>query len=118
MKKFLLIFVALLAVACSDSTGPAPRVTGNWSGTVGSASLTLQLTQTDAAVSGTGAFSGPGGSAAMTATGSYIKPTVSMTLSSPGFEPINITGTLNGDALNGTANGSGFINSAVTLTRN
>jgi hypothetical protein len=38
-------------------------------------------------------------------------------MSSPGFEPMNLSGTLGDTQIQGVLNGSGFVNIAVTLTR-
>ena len=38
-------------------------------------------------------------------------------MTASGFEPMNLSGTLGEDEIDGTLNGSGFVNLAVTLTR-
>jgi hypothetical protein len=68
-------------------------------------------------VSGTGTLSVSGDALALTVTGNYAPPNVSLQMMSPGFEPMNLSGTVSEDEIDGVLNGSGFVNIAVTLTR-
>lgn len=115
--------LAMLLVGCGgDSSGPAPiQVEGAWSGPVtfssgSSGTLSFTVTETAGSVTGSGTLVGST-SAALSVSGSYSEPNVSLTLSSPGFQPINLTGVVSSSSLTGTINGSGFLNSAVTLAR-
>jgi hypothetical protein len=65
----------------------------------------------------TGSLTAPGGSATLTVTASFTAPSMLLTINSPGYEPINYAGTVNGKTMVGTLNGSGFTNVSVTLTR-
>jgi hypothetical protein len=38
-------------------------------------------------------------------------------MTSQGFEPMNLSGEVTDEGIDGTLNGSGFVNIAVTLTR-
>jgi hypothetical protein len=107
-----------LLVACGDDgTGPGNSIEGEWSGPIGSAQLTLTLQESDGEVSGNGSIVADSESAALTVDGSFDDPDFSLTLSPPGFEPINFAGEVDEDEMNGTLNGSGFVQQTVTLTR-
>jgi len=114
----LLFFVA----ACGgDSSGPKTTVAGNWTGsgtTSGGSAFTLGLVLVEnaGAVTGTGTLAG-GTSIALTVTGTYSAPSVGLTMSSPGFSPLNLTATVSGKSMTGTLNGSGFNNTAITFTK-
>jgi hypothetical protein len=96
-------------------------VDGQWNGpintNVGSGSLALTLNDAGGNVSGTGTLSVSGDALALTVTGNYAPPNVSLQMMSPGFEPMNLSGTVSEDEIDGVLNGSGFVNIAVTLTR-
>lgn len=113
----MLVLVLTLAGCSGDSTGPKPTVAGVWTGSSEGINTTLTLTVTGTAVSGSGSLSGPGDSFAMTVTGTYSHPSVSLILTTPGVQPLNYTGTLSGNTITGTYNGSGFSNTNYTLTR-
>jgi hypothetical protein len=75
-------------------------------------------TGTGGAVTGTGTISGAGTPLAITVTGTHSHPNVSLNANAPGFEPMNFQGTFTNDnTINGTLNGSGFDNFALTLQR-
>lgn len=111
----------LVAAGCSDSSGPKTTVTGNWTGSapisVGSnATLSMVLTESSGAVTGTGSLVGST-SIALTVTGTYAAPSLGLTMSAPGFSSLNLTATVSGKTMTGTLNGSGFNNTAITLTK-
>jgi hypothetical protein len=104
------------------STGPdVPDVQGQWNGpintNVGPGNLALTLNEASGNITGTGALTVSGDALALTVTGNYAPPNVSLQMTSPGFEPMNLSGTLSQDEIRGTLNGSGFVNNAVTLER-
>ena len=110
----LLSIVGLVALAsCSESTAPEPQITGSWSGVLGGGTVTLTIQQAATGLVGSGAWA----SDAVVLTGTYTKPTVSLNITSDGFEPLNYTGTLNQDRIVGTVNGSGYTNQSLTLER-
>ena len=124
----LLAALALAAAAaCSDSSsGPEPvDLDGRWSGqaTLGTFStFTLTITEADGQVTASGNITQGSASAALTGVGTWAEPSLSLTLSSPGYEPIDFTATYDetsaGEAqLRGRLNGSGFGNTPLTLTR-
>jgi hypothetical protein len=112
-----------LAVGCGgDSNGPStPKVSGQWTGPIntstGSGTLSLTLNDAGGNVTGTGTLSVPGDALALTVTGNYSAPNVSLQMTSPGFEPMNLSGTVDDRKIQGTLNGSGFVSIAVTLDR-
>jgi hypothetical protein len=121
----LLLALALLAGCGGDPAAPKPSVTGTWAGTATGASgnpstftLTLAHNAATDAISGSGVFS-QGGPAtlALTVTGTYARPTVSLTMTATGFQAMNITGTAAATTITGTVNGSGFSNTAITLNK-
>lgn len=123
--RYLVLGLMLLAAGCGGGDGSTepddPEVEGQWNGPintdVGSGSLALTLTETDGSVSGNGTLSVPGDALALTVTGTYAPPNLSLEMTSPGFEPLNLSGDVSEDEIDGTLNGSGFVNIAVTLTR-
>jgi hypothetical protein len=123
--RYLLVGLTLLIAACGGDSGPTepdvPEVEGQWNGPIttnlGSGSLALTLNEASGTVTGTGTLSVTGDALALTVTGNYAPPNVSLQMTSAGFEPMNLSGTVSEDEIDGTLNGSGFVNIAVTLTR-
>lgn len=119
-RKFLPVLL-VLSVACGDGGPSGGDVEGAWSGGItegGSqlGTLTMTLTENQGTISGNGSIAG-GASFALTVSGTFSKPSASMTLTSPGLNPFNFTATVGDNTMDGTLNGSGFLNSAVHLTR-
>ena len=124
----LLAGLLVIGVGC-DSGGPdddkidIPNLTGSWFGTttVQGATFTadLQVSETGGIVNanGTLVFVEP---IAVSATGTYNFPQVSMTIRSTGLEDLNFNATLSadGESLTGSMRGSGFDNFGITLRRN
>jgi hypothetical protein len=54
---------------------------------------------------------------AVTAEGTYATPDLTLTLSAQGFEDVNLSAEVGETSIVGTRNGSGFINSDITLNR-
>jgi hypothetical protein len=123
--RYLLAALVLVFAACGGDAGPnepaVPDVEGQWNGSintnVGSGSLALTLNEAAGNITGTGTLVTSGDALALTVTGNYAPPNVSLQMTSPGFEPMNLSGTVNEEAINGTLNGSGFVSIAVTLHR-
>lgn len=115
----------LLCSACSgDSNKPTPiQAEGAWSGQVhdngGATIATLQmtLTETSGSVSGTGNINSPTLAEAINVIGTYAEPNLSLTLSSACCTDINLSAIVGETSMTGTLNGSGFITSSITLTR-
>jgi hypothetical protein len=64
-----------------------------------------------------GAGSRTEASLAVTASGTYSEPSLSLNLAATGFETVNQTATVGEETMTATLNGSGFVNSAITLNR-
>lgn len=107
----------LLLTGCSSPTEGDGTVNGEWSASEFGFAVTTDLTQVGTIVSGNGTINSVYGNYAFTVTGTFISPNLSATLSAPGRESITFAGTLDGNSLDGTLNGHGLSNYAVTLTR-
>lgn len=108
--------------ACSGPTGPAPiEVERSWLGTIQGTSSTgtiqFTLTETSGTVTGSGSIGGATQAQAVQITGTYVEPHAALTLTADGFSPVSISATLSKTQLIGSANGSGFVGSAVSMTR-
>jgi hypothetical protein len=124
MRQFLMALALALPACGGDSNEPSRiEAEGQWVGPVhdndGSTigQLTLTLSETNGAVTGSGSLTSPSFSNALTVTGTYVPPSLSLTLSAPGFSDMNLTARVGDTSLTGSLNGSGFINSGITLTR-
>jgi hypothetical protein len=124
MRNLLWVAVAAFTLACGGDGGnepSVPEVEGQWNGpintSVGSGTLALTLNETGGTVTGTGTLTVPGDALSLTVTGNYAAPNVSLQMSAQGFEPMTLGGTVGDETIAGTLNGSGFVNIAVTLTR-
>ncbi len=115
-----LLLLLVFAAACGDSPSQprTPSIDGAWSGSAAGFTLNLVLASGAAGVSGNGTVSGEGTSIAVTATGTHVHPNVALTLQATGFQDLNFQGQFTDDnTINGTLNGSGFNNFALTLRR-
>jgi len=133
-----LTFVCGLFTACGDGgnpTGPggssappapeAPSATGVWLGDMvtsfgGARNITLTLQETDSNIVGSGAIASPGNDPYYTCTvaGDRTGDSLSLTLTSDDFAPISFAGTfVSATTIDGLLNGSGWVNTAVQLTR-
>jgi hypothetical protein len=92
-------------------------LSGTWNGNLSGASLTMTLVEAGGIVNGNGTFVSGATSLSLTVTGTFAAPTVALSAAAQGYAPMNITGTLNGTTITGTVNGSGYVNTAVTLTK-
>ena len=79
--------------------------------------LHLTLSESGSNVTGTGSIIGDTTAVAVTIAGTFVAPTVSLTLSAVGYQPTNYSGPLSGNIITGTLNGSGFTNYSVSVTR-
>lgn len=117
MKLSAIAIVALLLVGCED---PPPSPVGSWTGTSGTQTIKMTLGMTGSSVSGSGSITTPSGPRALTINGTFVSPTLSVTLAPGGTtQPINLTATMNreGTAMSGTLNGSGFSGEFIGFTR-
>jgi hypothetical protein len=119
----LILAAALALTACGGDSGPARiEAEGQWSGgiqdngaTIGH--MTLTLVETSGAVTGSGNLTAGTLGLALTTSGTYAPPSLSLTVSAPGYNDMNLTATVGETSMTGTLNGSGFVNSGITLTR-
>ena len=113
------LVLALGAVACG-----APDVTGTWngvgtaagSGRSGNLAMTMKLTESDDAVSGSGTASGAGGTIPFTVSGSSKDDNVSLTLTTSSGDSGTYGATLDGDTMTGTYTDA-LVTMALTLNR-
>ena len=124
MRKIFLAVLVALAAGCGGDGGSdnTPTLDGQWIGTIntngGSGELSLTLNEgNNGQVTGTGNLTVVGDALALTVTGNYSPPDVSLQLTNPQFQPTNLTGTVSKDQIKGTLNGSGLVSIAVTLDR-
>lgn len=124
--RYALSFVALLLSlgACSGDgptapppPPPPPSMSGAWTGTSGGITFTFTLNESSGSLVGSGNMSNGANAVALTVTGTSAHPSISMTWSAPGYQPINFQGTRSGNSVVGAMNGSGFVNSALTLNK-
>lgn len=118
MRYATMLALVLSLASCKDATAPTPTVNGSWSGTVSGQAVTLTLGQTGPSVTGSGTLSGtPRGTLAMSATGTYAHPSLSLTLSNTMTQPANISATMTNGALIGSVQGAGFTGQSIALYR-
>ncbi|MDQ3207264.1 MAG: hypothetical protein M3Q37_01500 [Gemmatimonadota bacterium] len=79
--------------------------------------MQFTLQENSGSVSGSGSLSSAEEAIAVQVSGTYTEPNVALTLTASGFEPISISAVVSETSLTGTANGSGFVSSAVSMTR-
>jgi hypothetical protein len=123
MRK-LLLALALLSAACSDSSsGPDPvEIEGSWQGTFqvpsgGAGSLTMTLQESGGQVNGNGSITGPTGSLAITISGTFQRPNAALAIAAQGFNDLSLTAVVGEETMSGTFQGSGFTGTAITLHR-
>jgi hypothetical protein len=105
MTRWLAVLVAVSLLACgNDSSGPGEGVEGQWSGTVTpGVTLTLTLTERDGEVSGAGTLTAASDAVALDTEGTYSEPSLSLTLTSEGFQDMNLTATVGDQVLTSVA---------------
>lgn len=118
-------FVLVLA-ACGggDSAGPGTEVAvaGIWSGrvTLGggtSATLRINISEHSGDVSGTCWLKASNYSLGLSLSGAYDSPSLAATISSQGYQPMQLTATVSETEMVGTLDESGFEGRAITLKR-
>lgn len=121
--RWLLLLLILTLPACdSGAEDEDPSLNGSWQGTTTISGLTvgmaMQLNEASGAVTGNGTVSAPD-PVAVTITGTYTYPNVSLTLRSTSFADLSFAGTVSGDgkAISGSLNGSGFNNFGLTIRK-
>jgi hypothetical protein len=125
VRSFALLAAVLalpLAGCGGDSTAPSNEVlTGTWSGTVQASqttvTLTMTITETNGAVTGTGQFNGGGAGLPVTVSGTFTSPNADLAITAEGFAASTVKGTVSGTQMKATLNGSGFVNQPITMQR-
>ena len=122
MRRIVILLATLGLIACGGDASTAPNAslnpTGTWRGTSNGYTLSLTLVQTGSTVTGSGQLTGSIGSLAITTSGTFVAPNVSLTLNTQGYLPMNYAGPMaNGSTINGTLNGSGFTNVTIPLSK-
>lgn len=118
MKRWIMVAMVLMAAGCKSSTGPKITVAGTWAGVTNAQLLTLTLVENSGEVSGSGTLTNtPSGTIAITVSGPFVGSTVSLALTSGLHPAINLTGTVAGNTMTGSLQGSGFTGNAIVLTR-
>lgn len=124
MRRLAAVFMFVLAPAalfsCSDSpTGPAEvNIEGTWTGSVDVGTFTLTIAQDGSDLSGSGNVSNEGGSIALNFTGTRSGTSISLNITSSGFQDLDYSGTIQSSTrITGTLHGSGFQGESLTLTR-
>lgn len=113
MRRLFAVFVLAASLGCgSDILGPVQTVDGHWSGLQNGYSMGLSLTQSGTTVTGQADFAGVGGAASGTVQGTFVYPTLDITIVLPGLQDVSYKGTLSSSQAKilGQLNGSGFTN--------
>ena len=120
----MMVVISASLVACSDNPVEAddPSLTGRWFGqtTIQGTplSMDIQLQENNGIISGAGTMVlvEP---LAITTTGVYNFPSMTLTVRSNAFEDMSFTGDLgaDGNTINGSMRGSGFDNFGFSLRR-
>lgn len=112
MRVLLRAAVAAFVVACGGSASAPPRISpaGAWTSVNGTSSLTMTLTENTGVVTGAGQFTQAGSSVALTISGTYAAPSISLVMTAQGFQPMNFSGSVSASQMTGSLNGSGFSN--------
>jgi hypothetical protein len=123
VARWIVLTTLMASAACSDSMSPPPAFTGTWTGATASGgtafNVTMTTTEANGQISGSGLFTvGSAGGIAFTVTGSHAHPQVSLTIGSSGAQDANFSGRFTSDrVVDGTLNGSGFVNVPLILQR-
>jgi hypothetical protein len=125
LRHLIVLAAGLTLIACGNGDGITPPKTvdpeGTWSGTFQAdsqdVSLTLVLTETSGAVTGTGTLITSAGSFPLTISGTYDSPRLSLAITTPGFDLVSLVAIVSQSSMTGTIGGGGFRNETLTLDR-
>ena len=137
MRTGIILRLALVAVLATVTTGlecaegPLDRangpntttrsMAGTWQGTIVTLVMRVVLADNNGTITGTGTMTQNGTPFALTVTGSRNGSSFTLNVAEVEHEPFTFTGTVTGSgtgtSLTGIANGSGFIDQAITLTK-
>ena len=114
------LVLSIIAIACGgdDPSGPPyASFDGEWRGGVAGLGLRVVVTDVDGDVNGSGTISGVT-NISLTITGGHDHPDVEFSGMSPGFQSFTFSGEFeDANTVEGRADGSGFDNERVILTR-
>jgi hypothetical protein len=129
LRAALMSALLYAPVACSSSeaTGPTGGPTGKWAGSIVTGTFKFSMNFVlleDAAgkVTGNGFLQSENSgqltsTAAVTVTGTFVSPNLSINLASQGFNTMNLSGPVSGNTITAVLNGSGFFNETIVLGR-
>ena len=109
--------VVLSLIGCANPSGPRPSLTGEWSGVADGRAISLQLTDAQGAITGTGSISNPNAVLSTSGTRNGTQVSLDVLVGTVSFSVFSIVGTLSGDVVDGTLNGAGFNNTTTRLSR-
>ena len=118
MRRFLTLIAVAASLGCgSDLLGPVQTVDGNWTGIQNGYSMSLSLAQTGTTVTGTADFIGVGGAAEGAVSGTFVYPTLTLTITIPNVDDVSYKGTMSTTQAKifGSLNGSGFNNLEIDV---
>jgi hypothetical protein len=113
MRRFFALVAIVASLGCgSDILGPVQTVDGHWTGLQNGYSMGLSLQQSGTTVTGSADFIGVGGSASGTVEGTFVYPTLDITIVLPGLQDVSYKGAMSSSQAKifGQLNGSGFNN--------
>ena len=127
----LIAMLATVTTGLECAEGPLDRangpdvttrsMTGVWQGTIVTLVMRVTLTDNNGTISGTGTMTQAGVPFALTVSGTRNGSNFALNVAEAEHEPFEFTGSVqgtgSGTTLTGVANGSGFVNQPVTLSK-
>lgn len=121
MRRLIAIALVALSLGCgADVLGPVTTVDGNWSGVQNGYSLSLSLVQTSTGeVTGNALVAGTSGVTDAKVEGTFVFPSLRLTISPPDFPPVIYTGTMStrSATIDGQLDGSGFSHLQLNISK-
>ena len=124
LTRLALLAALSLAATCGGSQAAAPAPTtldGAYIGTVGPHTLRMTLVETSGVVNGVGTLTGIAGDAngvrALTINGTYVAPTLSLVMTTPGVSALGLAATGSLTQFSATLSGYGVPTTAFPLLR-
>jgi hypothetical protein len=121
MRRFFALATVFFALGCGDNTlGPVMTVDGSWAGVQNGYSLSLAMTQSSTGdITGTAFIASTAVATDATITGTFVYPTLHVTISATNFLPVDYVGTMSQTEAKifGKLNGSGFANVEVDVKK-
>jgi hypothetical protein len=118
MRRLFAVLAFASLVACDSLSGPLEStVDGTWTGTSAGQSLTMTLQQGGTGVVGTGTLTGSFGTRTLSISGNFAVPDLTLTLGTPGAQPITLQAAVTANSMLGSLNGGGFTGNAIAMAR-